>query len=94
MTDLGNATQTEIEYPICRSSVGSVSISGGVVCLNGTTVGSEAVYVCNDGYNLMGNETRVCQSEGIWSGSIPQCMPKKGGMYVLQSTLSTSQKSN
>ena len=93
MTDLVNGTQTEIEYPMCRSLVNSASISGGAVCYNGTTVGFEAVYVCNDGYNLMGNETRICQSDGIWSGSIPQCMPEEGGTgtYVLQSTLSTSQ---
>ena len=90
MEDLGNVTQTEIEHPMCSSSVNIASISGVAVCYNGTTVGSEAVYVCNDGYNLIGNETRVCQGDGIWSGSIPQCIPEEGGRYRLQSTLSTS----
>ena len=55
----------------------SSSISNGVVCYNGTTEWSRAVYVCNGGYNLMeGNEaTRVCQSDGNWNGSIPKCIP-------------------
>ena len=82
MTDL--ATQTEIEHPMCRSSVNSASISGGGVCLNGTTVGSKAVYICNDGYNLMGNKARVCQKDGSWNGSEPQCIPEKPSMYCSQ----------
>ena len=59
------------------------SISGGVVCYNGTIEGSRAVYICNSGFVLMeGNEeTRVCQSDGIWNGSIPQCIP---GTYCTQ----------
>ena len=81
VTDLGNVTQTEIEYPMCRSSVSSVSISGGAVCYNGTTVGSKAVYICNDGLILMGNEARVCQGDGNWNGSIPRCMPEKSSMF-------------
>ena len=78
MTDLGNATHTEIEHPMCRSSVSSASISGGAVCYNGTTVG---VYVCNVGFVLMRNEVRVCQRDGIWNESIPQCIPEKSSMY-------------
>ena len=65
---------------MCENSVSNVSISGGAVCLNGTTVGSRAVYVCSDGYNLMGNEARVCQRDGRWNGSNPQCIPEGGGM--------------
>ena len=84
MTDLGNPTHTEMEHPMCRSSVSSASISGGAVCYNETTVGSKAVYVCNDGYILMGNEARVCQRDGSWNGSIPQCIPEKSSMYCSQ----------
>lgn len=60
-----------------RTIVVSSSISDGAVCYNGTTEGSMAVYICNDGYVLMeGNkDTRVCQSDGMWNGSIPQCNP-------------------
>ena len=62
----------------------SSSISNGVVCYNETTEGSRAVYICDDGYNLMeGNEaTRVCQSDGNWNGSIPKCIPGTQGVAV------------
>ena len=62
--------------------VSSSSISGGVVCYNGTTEGSRAVYICNDGFVLMvdNEDTRVCQSDGMWNGSIPQCIP---GTYCI-----------
>ena len=55
-------------------------ISGGVVCYNGTTAGSRAVYTCTAGYDLVGNEARVCQSDGNWNGSIPECIQQGSGM--------------
>lgn len=84
MTDLGNAAQTEIEYAMCRSSTSKASISGGAVCYNETTVGSKAVYICNDGLVLVGNKTRVCQKDGSWNGNMPQCIPEKSSMYFSQ----------
>ena len=87
MTDLGNTTRSETVNPRCadRGFVSSSSISGGVVCYNRTTGGSTAVYICNDGFVLMegGKATRVCQSDGNWSGSTPQCIPQ-GGMCCSQ----------
>ena len=70
-----------------RGFVNISVISDGVVCYNGTTVGSRAVYVCNDGFLLVGNEARVCQNDVRWNGSMPQCIP---GMYC--STLTLVQK--
>ena len=65
-----------------RGFVNSAFISDGVVCYNGTT---RADYICNDGFVLGGNEaTRVCQSDGMWNGSIPQCIPEGSGMYCGQ----------
>ena len=32
------------------------------------------IYICNSGFDLMGNEARVCQGDGSWNGSIPQCV--------------------
>ena len=66
-----------------RGFVNSSSISDGLVCYNGTAAGSRAVYVCNDGFILMGNEIRVCQSNGNWNGSIPWCISEEPGMYFL-----------
>ena len=63
--------------------VSGSSISDGVVCYNGTTEGSRAVYICIDGLVLMeeNEDTRVCRSDGMWNGSIPQCIP---GTYCSQ----------
>ena len=36
-------------------------------------VGSVATYTCNSGFELVGNEMRTCQSDGIWSGEEPVC---------------------
>ena len=69
---------------INKRLVNSSSISGGVVCYNETTEGSRAVYICNNGLVLMGNEARFCQSDGNWNGSIPQCMQEEGGMCCSQ----------
>ena len=39
----------------------------------GTTFGETATYNCNTGYNLVGDSTRTCQADGMWSGSEPTC---------------------
>ena len=57
----------------------TLPIPGGVVCYNRTTAGSEAVYICDDGFHQNGSATRVCQSDGVWNGSIPQWLPDLGG---------------
>ena len=64
----------------------SSSISGGVVCYNGTTAGSRAVYICIDGFFLVGVEARVCQSDGNWNGSVPQCVPEESGIVSSSSS--------
>ena len=40
-----------------------------------SATGSEAVYICDNGFDQDGAETRVCQSDGVWNGSILQCLP-------------------
>ena len=50
------------------------SVSGGGVCYSGDSVGSVAVYFCNDGYRLEGNSTRECLSSGLWNGTTPHCV--------------------
>ena len=38
-----------------------------------TTFRQTATYSCDRGYDLVGNSTRTCQANGVWSGSIPIC---------------------
>ena len=54
------------------------SVSGGGLCYSGDSVGSVAVYFCDDGYTLEGDTTRECLSSGLWNGSTPQCARKDG----------------
>ena len=30
-------------------------------------------FTCNTGYELIGSDTRTCQSDGSWSGSNAEC---------------------
>ncbi len=41
-----------------------------------TTFNSRAVYTCNSGFTLDGDDTRVCQADETWSGSAPKCRRK------------------
>ena len=43
-----------------------------------TTYNSVVIYTCDVGYTLQGPKGRACQSNGQWSGSVPQC----NGMLV------------
>ena len=39
-------------------------------------------YHCNTGYSIFGNNTsRICQSDGEWSGTAPNC--EKGEMFMI-----------
>ena len=35
--------------------------------------GDSCSFTCNTGYELTGNETRTCQSDGSWSGTDDVC---------------------
>ena len=45
----------------------------GDVSFRTTTFNSRAAYSCNNGFLLVGQTTRVCQSNGEWSGKAPVC---------------------
>ena len=49
--------------------------ASGIIDQTDTTVGSVASYSCGNGFELVGSMTRVCQSDGMWSGVDPQCIP-------------------
>ncbi|XP_071546933.1 sushi, von Willebrand factor type A, EGF and pentraxin domain-containing protein 1-like isoform X1 [Panulirus ornatus] len=44
-----------------------------------TNLGSEVLYHCDKGYQLFGNDSRVCTSNATWSGNLPQCHRKDCG---------------
>lgn len=48
-------------------------INGNLTAVPATTFESIAVYTCNSGFNIIGQATRTCQADGIWSGSEPMC---------------------
>ena len=41
--------------------------------LSSTTYNSVVTYTCDVGYTLQGTSNRICQSNGQWSESVPQC---------------------
>ena len=47
--------------------------ANGQVILTTTTVGSIAIYDCNEGFGLLGTSTRTCQPNGNWSDEAPTC---------------------
>ncbi|XP_052796583.1 sushi, von Willebrand factor type A, EGF and pentraxin domain-containing protein 1-like isoform X2 [Mya arenaria] len=44
---------------------------------NGTTYESVGVFYCDDGYDLIGDDTVYCQDSGEWNGTTPVCSIKK-----------------
>ena len=48
-------------------------VNGLVDTSQGTTLDQVANYSCNNGYLLVGNMTRTCQVDGMWSGTEPFC---------------------
>ena len=49
--------------------------TNGKVNVSSTTFNSEATYQCDFGFRFSPGETetRMCQSDGMWSGSTPSC---------------------
>ena len=58
------------------------SVGGGGVCYSGDSVGSVAVYFCDDGYTLQGGSTRQCLSTGFWNGTTPHCIETDGMIHT------------
>ena len=48
--------------------------ANGIVSHNTTTYNSVAMYSCNIGHNLTGNDMRTCLETGSWSGSVATCI--------------------
>ena len=54
--------------------------NGQVSHTGGTIFGQTATYSCNTGYELVGDNTRMCQATGVWSENAPICH----GMFLLK----------
>ena len=53
---------------------------------SGTVFQSVANYTCDNGYNLVGIQSRTCESNAMWSGAEPEC---KG--MIMDNTFTGSQ---
>ena len=92
LTDVSLLNESATQYPSCNAeSVGSVVLvnttlnTATVAYYTGTTAGSRACFVCDEssGYKLNATTTteRVCQSDGMWSGSPITCGMGCGKYY-------------
>ena len=62
--------------------------TNGLVTVSTTTYNSVAMYSCNIGRNLTGNDMRMCLVTGSWSGSEPTCP----GELLFQTTTCINEK--
>ena len=59
-----------------KSCSSLASLSNGEVVVMSSLVGGMARYFCVNGFNLVGNPSRVCQADETWSGNTPRCERK------------------
>ena len=45
----------------------------GLLAIDSTTFGSVVTYGCVEGYNITGDQMRMCTGNGSWSGQDPVC---------------------
>ena len=53
----------------------------GKVSLSGVSTGDTATFTCNDGYELVGDSSLICLSDGTWDSSPPVCQGPTGTRY-------------
>ncbi|CAD7078323.1 unnamed protein product [Hermetia illucens] len=70
------------ETPSCQEiTCDEPEVSEMVLVDSGTrSVGSEAKFSCMRGRYLVGNDTRICQKSGQWTGKSPICKPVDCGL--------------
>ena len=50
--------------------------------IESTFEGDIVEYYCNEGYELIGDEERICLGDGLWSGQLPICRQISKIAYV------------
>ena len=80
MADLSSHSVLQTsEVCLLDGTAGGIRIPNGRVCYTGTAPGAQhiAQSFCNQGYQLIptSSSSRVCQSDGTWSGTVAQCIP-------------------
>ena len=79
--DLLGSVTLSYHSPVYSAIVSSPAINcgdpgtptNGQRSLSSTTYNSVVTYTCDVGYTLQGSNSRTCQSDGQWSGSVVQC---------------------
>ncbi len=73
--------------PLCEAQVLRCNplpnIGNGRVFATGDVVGSAAVYACDLGFQLVGENRRTCQSDGEWSLTEPFCRKSEHSLIIL-----------
>ncbi len=60
----------------------------GDVVITGVAVGSMATYTCDNGFELIGEQSRTCQPNGRWTDKDPICK----GLFIWQAFKSSAFK--
>ena len=70
----------------------SLTDNGNASCTSGKVgvgyAGDTCSFTCNTGYELIGSDTRTCQSDGSWSGSDNLCI--RGELYLWYKSATSS----
>jgi len=62
---------------VCLSDCGNLDVPNGRVDpANDTAYPVRVTYICDPGFDLVGNPTRMCQSNRIWTGTNSTCEPR------------------
>lgn len=82
---VGGVNKAFIDQRCSPDDTGSIRISHGVICYNGTTAGSVATHICDVGYQVPPGESdhRMCLVNGNWEGDVLICVEPQSGTYVL-----------
>uniref|UniRef100_A0A8C2KBK0 Sushi, von Willebrand factor type A, EGF and pentraxin domain-containing protein 1 n=1 Tax=Cyprinus carpio TaxID=7962 RepID=A0A8C2KBK0_CYPCA len=68
------------DFPYCKVDCGKPPpLKDAVIKGNNFTLGSMIIYVCKEGYTLLGVETQECLPSGNWTHNSAQCVPRSCG---------------